>query len=284
MGAAGFGVARIFAGIGLQNIKPLHGSVISLVFGWLLALAVVLVFQFKALISVSPIEMVWLSIIGVLSFALGRGLSFLGIKYIGISRSTTVYASYPIFTMALAIPLLGERISFLLVIGVLLIIGGLTLLLSERKTEKTALKGANRLLGIGFSLASAISYGANTVLIKWVVSGMVNPLVTVAVSLFFGTLALSVFSGKRLGESIRNSPRSAGFFILSGLAMTAGSLAFYSSLSLAPAVVVTPLGATSPLFAVLGTYLFLRKIEKVTYQVVAGCLMVVAGGVLVTVG
>lgn len=277
-------MARIFAGIGMEGMKPLHGSVISLVFGWLLALAVCLVFQFNALISVSPIEIVWLSIIGVLSFALGRGLSFLGIKHIGISRSTTVYASYPIFTMALAIPLLGERISLALVLGVLLIIGGLTLLVSERKTGKMVVRGANRLLGIGFSLASAISYGANTVLIKWVVSGMVNPLVTVAVSLFFGTLALSAFSSKRLGDSVRNSPRSAAFFILSGVAMTTGSLAFYSSLSLAPAVVVTPLGATSPLFAVLGTYLFLRRLEKVTYHVVIGCVMVVAGGVLVVAG
>jgi drug/metabolite transporter (DMT)-like permease len=45
---------------------------------------------------------------------------------------------------------------------------------------------------------------------------------------------------------------------------------------------VSPLGATSPLFTLLGTYLFMRRLEKVTYHVVLGCFMVVAGGILVT--
>lgn len=277
-------MARVFAGIGLQGIKPLPGSVISLIFGWLLALAVCLVFQFEALTSISPTALGWLALIGVVSFALGRGFTFLGIKYVGASRSTTIYASYPIFTMALAIPFLGERVSVALVIGVLLIIGGLIFLLSERKPERRVITGANRLLGYGFSLASAISYGANTVLIKWVVSGMVHPLVTVTVSLFFGTLALSAVAGRDLGASIRNNPGSTAFLALSGLTMTIGTMALYSALSIAPAVVVTPLGVTSPLFTLLGTYLFLRRLEKVTYQVVVGCLMVVVGGILVTTG
>lgn len=215
---------------------------------------------------------------------MGRGFTFLGIKYIGASRSTTIYASYPIFTMALAIPFLGERVSAALVIGVLLIIGGLIFLLSERETERRVITGANRLLGYGFSLASAISYGANTVLIKWVVSGMVHPLATVTVSLFFGTLALLTVAGRDLGASIRNNPGSTAFLALSGLTMTIGTMALYSALSIAPAVVVTPLGVTSPLFTLLGTYLFLRRLEKVTYQVVVGCLMVVVGGILVTTG
>jgi drug/metabolite transporter (DMT)-like permease len=284
LAAASFGVARVFAGLGLQGIKPLTGGVISLIFGWLLALAVSLVFQFEALVSISPAEMGWLALIGVVSFTLGRGFTFLGIRHIGASRSTSVYASYPLFTLALALPFLGERVSAALVTGVLLIIGGLTLLVSEREAEKKVTMGANRLLGYGFSLAAAISYGGNVVLIKWVVSGMVHPLVTVTVSLFFGTLALSTIGGRGLGDSIRNHPGATGFLALSGLTMTLGAMSIYSALSIAPAVVVTPLGATSPLFTLVGTYLFLQRLEKVTYHVVLGCLMVVIGGILVTIG
>jgi drug/metabolite transporter (DMT)-like permease len=58
----------------------------------------------------------------------------------------------------------------------------------------------------------------------------------------------------------------------------------YTALSLAPAVVATPLGATSPMFTLVGTYLFLRRQEKLSFHVVAGCFSVVAGGVLVTTG
>lgn len=284
MAAIAFGVARVFAGVGLPNMKPLHGSVVSLVVSWLLALVICLILQFKALVSLSLVNIGWLAITGLLSFALGRGFSFLGIKYIGVSRSITIYASYPVFTIALAIPFLKEKVSLPLIIGVLLIIGGITLLVSEPETEKKVTTGVNRLLGIGFSLASAMSYGANMVLIRWVVSTKVNPLVATTVSIFFGMLILLTTSGRHITDSIKSSHRATAFFALSGVAMTIGSIASYTSLSLAPAVMVSALGATSPLFAILGTYMFLQKLEKVTYQVVIGSLMVVGGGVLVTVG
>ena len=272
------------AGVGLLKMKPLHGSLVSVVVSWLLALIICMILQFKALISISLTDIGWLAITGILSFALGRGFSFLGIKYIGVSRSITIYASYPVFTIALAIPFLREKVSPALIIGVLLIIGGIILLVSERDVEKKVVTGVNRLLGVGFSLASAISYGANMVLIKWIVTSKVNPLIAVTVSLFFGMLVLFITSGRHINESIKSSHRATGFFILSGVAMTVGSIASYSSLSLAPAVIVSPLGATSPLFAILVTYFFLRKLEKVTIPVVLGSLMVVGGGVLVSLG
>ncbi|MFQ5825877.1 MAG: DMT family transporter [Dehalococcoidia bacterium] len=284
LAAASFGVGRVFAGLGLQRIKPLTGTLISLISGLLLVLIVTFFFQFEALISVSLAAVGWFALIGILNFPVGRGLTFLGIRHIGASRSTTVYASYPLFTMALAIPLLGERVSAVLVIGVLFIVGGLTLLFSEREPEKKVTRGANRVAGYGFSLASAISYGATAVLLKWAVSGLASPLVGATVSLFFGTLALAAVAGRDLGASAGSNWGAVGFLALSGLASSLGVMFLYTALSLAPAVVATPLGATSPLFTLLGTYLFLRRLERLTYHVVVGCLMVVMGGVLVTTG
>ena len=210
--------------------------------------------------------------------------AFWVIRYIGVSGSTTIYASYPIYTMGLAILFLKESVSVALVIGVLLIIGGLALLLSEREGEKIAVKGANKLLGFVFSMASAISYGANSVLIKGVVSNRVNPLVTATMGLLFGALMLSIFSGRHVITSMRSNLRSTCFLILSGFSMTVGAMANYSALSLIPAVVASPLGAKNPLFAILGTYIFLKKFERITYQVVLGSLMAVGGSVLVTLG
>lgn len=281
--AAGYGVGRIFAGVGLQQVKPLPGSIISLVAGGLLALAVSLIFRFEALVSVSLIAVGWIAIIGILSFALGRVFTFQGIKHIGASRSTSVYASYPLFTMALAIPFLGERVSPALVTGVALIIGGLALLFSERGAEKRVAAGANRLLGYGFSLAAAVIYGANSVIIKWVVSEMADPLVTLTIAIFVGVVILLAVAGRGLGAAVKSYPRATGMLALSGMITTMGAMSLYSALDVAPAVVVTPLGATSPLFTLVGTYLFLRRLERLTYQVALGCLIVVIGGILVTI-
>ncbi len=284
LAAAGYGVGRVFAGFGLQHVKPLPGTVVSLMFGLLLALAVSLVFQFEALTSITLSEVGWLALIGFLSFAVGRGLNFLGIKYIGASRATSVYASHPLFTTMLAIPLLGERVSTLLIAGMALILGGLSLLLSEREPGKGMRDGANRMRGYGLALASAVSYGCNAVLIKWVVSDMVHPLVTVTVATAFGIVVLSAMAGKDLGAVFKGNLRGTTMMALAGLTMTLSGMSFYTALSVAPAVVVAPLGSTSPLFTLLGSYLFMRKLERVTYFVVIGCLLVVIGGVLVTTG
>jgi drug/metabolite transporter (DMT)-like permease len=281
--AAGYGVGRIFAGVGLQHIKPLPGSIISLIFGGLLVLAVSLIFRYEALVSISLITLGWIVVIGILSFALGRVFTFLGIKHIGASRGTSVYASYPLFTMALAVPFLGETVSLALVTGIVLIIGGLALLFSEREAEKSVAGGANRLLGYGFSLAAAVIYGANAVIIKWVVSDMVDPLVTLTIAIFVGVAILLVPAGRGLGAAVKSNPRATGILALSGMINTLGAMSLYSALEVAPAVVVAPLGATSPLFTLVGTYLFLRRLDRVTYHVALGCLVVVIGGILVTI-
>ncbi len=277
-------MGRVFGGIGLQGIKPLTGTVISLIFGWLLSLVVSLIFQFDALISVSLVELGWLAIVGILGFALGRGLTFLGIKHIGTSRSTTAYASYPLITVVLAVLFLGESAGAALLLGILLIIGGVGFLILEREPEKRMAAGANRLLGYGFSLAAAVFYGSNSALIKWVVTDMVHPLVTATYSLFFAMVILLAIGGRGLVPAMVKERRSAAFFALAGMAMTVGAMSFNGAVYLAPAVVVTPLGSTSPLFTLLGTFLLMRRLETVTYHVLLGCLMVVAGGVLVTIG
>ena len=284
LAAASFGVGRVFIGLGLERIKPLTGTLISLISGLALVLVISLILQFEALASVSAAAVGWFALIGILNFPVGRGLTFLGIRHIGTSRSTTVYASYPLYTMALAIPLLGERVSAPLVIGIVFIVGGLTMLVSERETEKRVAMGVNRVAGYGFSFASAVSYGVTSVLLKWAFSGLAHPLVGATISLFSGTIALGLVSGKDLKNSAGDNWGAVGFLSLSGLASSLGIMFLYTALSLAPAVVATPLGATSPMFTLVGTYLFLRKLEKLSFHVVAGCFAVVAGGILVTTG
>ena len=95
---------------------------------------------------------------------------------------------------------------------------------------------------------------------------------------------LLAIGGRDIVPAMVKEQRSATFFALAGMSMTVGAIAFNGAVYLAPAVVVTPLGSTSPLFTLLGTFLLMRRLETVTYHVLLGCLMVVAGGVLVTIG
>jgi uncharacterized membrane protein len=56
------------------------------------------------------------------------------------------------------------------------------------------------------------------------------------------------------------------------------------SLSLGRVVVVAPIAATYPVWALIGAKLFLRDVEKITVKTMVGILSVVAGTVAILLG
>jgi uncharacterized membrane protein len=57
-----------------------------------------------------------------------------------------------------------------------------------------------------------------------------------------------------------------------------------TSLSVGPVVVVAPIAATYPVWALIGAKIFLRDVEKITMKTVIGILSVVAGTVAIHLG
>jgi uncharacterized membrane protein len=57
-----------------------------------------------------------------------------------------------------------------------------------------------------------------------------------------------------------------------------------TSLSLGRVVVVAPIAASYPVWALIGAKLFLRDVEKITAKTVVGILSVVAGTVAIHFG
>jgi uncharacterized membrane protein len=57
-----------------------------------------------------------------------------------------------------------------------------------------------------------------------------------------------------------------------------------TSLSLGRVVLVAPIAATYPVWALIGAKLFLRDVEKITLRTVIGILSVVAGTIAIHLG
>ena len=73
-----------------------------------------------------------------------------------------------------------------------------------------------------------------------------------------------------------------GPFLLAGTLETLGILLVIVALSVGHVVVVSPIVATSPLWIVLGTWLFLRDVERLNWRTVAGAVAVVSGTVAIS--
>ena len=129
--ALGFGASAVFARIGLQGIKPITGTAISLVASFTMTVVLALSINLSDILALPLLAYAWFLLLGVLNFPLGRLLNFTSVNMIGATRSSPLVSTAPLFSTALAIILLGERPNAFIVLGTIAIIIGSILIVSK---------------------------------------------------------------------------------------------------------------------------------------------------------
>jgi drug/metabolite transporter (DMT)-like permease len=140
------------------------------------------------------------------------------------------------------------------------------------------------ILGRIFGIGAGLSYGISSVLIRQGVGDIAPPLVGAAIAMLSGTLGLFVLGGRGVKAGLAESRKAVVLLLCSGLAAACGITSSFFALSMAPVVVISPLQSTNPLFALLWSWLFLGRLERITPRLVLGSILVVSGVILITLG
>ncbi len=114
----------MFVRLGLKYVSTSLGTLISLIAGLLFIGVLVLVFQLDHLRTLSLSAIALFGLIGVLNFAIGRYFNFMSISHLGVTRSTPILASSPLFAMIIAVAFTGESVSAGTLLGTGLILAG----------------------------------------------------------------------------------------------------------------------------------------------------------------
>ena len=130
--AFGFGTAAVFARLGLQYMRPTTGTLVSLVVGTVITMSLAFVLHREAIFALTGVAFLWFLLSGTVNFPIARLLNFTGVRLVGVSRATPIVGSSPLFATVLAITVGGESINAPILAGTLSIIGGLTLILTQR--------------------------------------------------------------------------------------------------------------------------------------------------------
>ncbi len=216
-----------------------------------------------------------LGIAGILQFVVGRHLLFNAIRFIGANRSLAISRANNIFVVIIAVTLLKESFTALLVLGVLSIAAGAVLVSYEREEE--ALRLQTR--GVIFSLGTALSAAIASVLVKSVIDEAGSPYMAAFISY---AAAFLLWSGlllqKEQRDQILRLPRSSlVLLVVAGVLGLAGQLLRYAAFQLSPVSVVQPLVSTVVLFTLFFSFLINRKIDVFNRKVISGIILVVAG-------
>jgi bacterial/archaeal transporter family protein len=124
-----WGIAPVFAKIGLRNVDPLAGLVLRTIFASSVVSGWVIVSGSFTKISSIPVSSWWLiGVEALLATLVGDLAYYAAIKKGDVSIVTIIMSSSPLITILCAVLLLGEQITLLRIIGAGLVVLGIILI------------------------------------------------------------------------------------------------------------------------------------------------------------
>jgi uncharacterized membrane protein len=225
---------------------------------------------------------------GLFAPALARLTYYESINIIGVARAATISNTTPLFSAILAVPVLGEHLTWAVAAGTVFVVVGVALTFRPQPGTEAdrigAAPGRTRTLGLLLALNTAVMASISFILRKIGLRLLPDPNLAAALTVTGSLVTLLPYLGARQRrDPLRAERSSLVFLIAGGILSTGGFLAYYLALNLGEVVRVTPLSNTSPLFAVLLLAVF-REVEVITPSTVAGAVLAVAGILLVLVG
>jgi drug/metabolite transporter (DMT)-like permease len=240
----------------------------------LVAICVVLPF---AVVEGGLTRTVWPFLLaGLLGPGLSQFLFTFAVREAGAARTSVVIGTGPLFSIAIAVVLLGESLEVALVAGAVLIVAGGLLLVSERDRPEHV-----RLLGLALALVATIVFAARDNLVRWLaVDTDVSPGVAACATLAAGAALMAVFVlVGRAPLRVHDARAFAPAGVVFGLSYVCLFEAYYRG----PVTVVSPLVGTESLWGVALAAIVLGTSEQVALRLVAGAVLVVTGGILIGV-
>jgi len=273
-GALCSAAATIFIRKGLRGSDPYTGVWINVVVGTASLWAAVIFTGGPGHVSVKgALFFVLAGLIGTLG---GRLLRFVAIEKVGASISAALINLNPFVASALAIALLGERITLPIVVGTVVIVAGTTLF--SVGGDRLGVRPGQ----LALPVLSAVCFGVVAVLRKLGLSdtgAVVGSAINVTTALVAYT-AFLLASGRP--EVMVCRGRSLAHFVAAGLTENVGVFMNVVALSMGTVSVVTPLYGTAPIFVLFLAPFFLRDVEILRVRVVVGTVLIVLGVYLIT--
>lgn len=272
------GVTSILAKIGMKNTDSIAATairtIVILFFSWLM---VFITGAFGGISAISSKTLIFLILSGLATG--GSWLCYFKALQIGdVNKVTPVDKSSTVLTMLLAFIILGEELSILKVICMILIGAGTYLMIVKKETDKEV-KGRGWLF---YAVLSAVFASLTSILGKIGISGVDSNLGTAIRTIVVLIMAwVMVFVTKKQDELKKIDGKSMVFICLSGLTTGLSWLCYYKALQDGQASIVVPIDKLSILVTVAFSYIVLK--ERLTKKSFAGLAMITAGTLMLVI-
>ena len=271
------GLTSILAKCGIRHtdsdVATAIRTIVVLVFSW------IMVFVVGAQNGIAAVSCeTWLFLI-LSGFATGASwlCYFHALQAGDVNKVGPIDKSSTILTIVLAFLFLGEEVSALKIVCVILIGAGTFLMIQKKETEKSV--GQEKKSWLLYACLSAVFASLTSILGKIGIEGLNSNLGTAIRTAVVLVMAwIMVFAKGKQKEIGRIDRRELGFICLSGLATGGSWLCYYKALQDGLASVVVPIDKLSILVTIAFSYLVFH--EKLTKRAAIGLVLIVAGTLL----
>jgi drug/metabolite transporter (DMT)-like permease len=139
-----------------------------------------------------PFRWFWFALSSILGLVLGDTFLFRAYVMIGPRLSMLLMSTVPIYSVLFGWLLFGEQVTTLEMTGILLAVGGIGWVVTEKRTGQTVVENKQYRLGILFGLAGALGQVANLVTARY---GLVGGYSTVSATLIRILVAIIILWG-----------------------------------------------------------------------------------------
>lgn len=266
------GLTAILAKCGIRNtdsnVATALRTGVVLIFSWIM---VFVVGAQSGIRDISEKVLIFLILSG-----LSTGISWLcyfkALQIGDINKVTPIDKSSTVITMLLAFIFLGEEITWLKFVSMILIGIGTYLMIQKKETQEKVEDKKWLLYAVGSAVFASLTSILGKIGIQDVNSNLGTAIRT-AVVLVMAWIVVFV-TGKQ--DTVKNIDRKSWLFlILSGFATGSSWLCYYRALQTGPASVVVPIDKLSILVTIAFSYVVFH--EKLSLKSGAGLLLIVVG-------
>jgi DME family drug/metabolite transporter len=270
--------ALVSARAGMRYSTPTTVTLVSILLQNLLLWSAI--FVTGGMHPVPLIGILLFTVVGI--FQLGvRLLAYTGVEKIGASRSSALQSVSPLISAAIAVAMLGEPTTLLIVLGTCLVVVGIVLISWKPERQLADFRRWYLLLPIG----AAFLTGINHPIRRYVLTLADEPL-------FFSALMGSVslvgfviyFAASRRTQRLVWNRKAIGPFLATGVCETMSILLIITAISMGRVVIVAPIAASYPVWSLIQSAIFLRDVEPINWKVITGIVSVVAGNFAIHLG
>jgi uncharacterized membrane protein len=292
LSAATFGMNVASLRRGVLQGSVLQALAITVVVGVpLFAFGCLAVGGYDELLGLSARQHAWFAAAGVLHFILGRYGNYRATRVLGAAQSGPIQQVSLIISLALAMIFLGERLTLLSIIGIVLILSAPLILVGDARRKGGVRTKAGQKLdyvdGYFWGIVCAISFGTSPLLIRFgleertIAESVAGGLVSyVAAALVVAVILM--LPGKIVHMRAMDR-KTVGWFTAAGILVFISQMLLYMALALAPVSIVMAVQRTTLVFRVVFSWLLNRDHEVLGLSAMIGIAVSALGVLAVTI-